>query len=66
MFYHTVLKCYILVDLLVGKLTHEDIGQLQLYVNYFDAHRRTPGEVTSSWDSGSPSSERLPLQRQWS
>jgi len=43
-FYHTILKCYILIDLLVGKLTHEDIGQLQLYVNYYDEHRRTPGD----------------------
>lgn len=43
-FYHTVLKCYVLIDLLVGKLTHEDIGQLQLYVNYYDQERRTPGD----------------------
>jgi len=43
-FYHTVLKCYVLVDLLVGKLTHEDIGQLQLYVNYYDQERRTRGD----------------------
>jgi predicted nuclease of restriction endonuclease-like (RecB) superfamily len=43
-FYHTILKCYVLVDLLVGKLTHEDIGQLQLYVNYFDQERRTSGD----------------------
>jgi predicted nuclease of restriction endonuclease-like (RecB) superfamily len=43
-FYHTVLKCYVLIDLNVGKLTHEDIGQLQLYVNYYDQERRTPGD----------------------
>jgi predicted nuclease of restriction endonuclease-like (RecB) superfamily len=43
-FYHAVLKCYVLIDLLVGKLTHEDIGQLQLYVNYYDEERRTPGD----------------------
>src|SRR5437016_11666201 len=43
-FYHTVLKCYVLIDLLVGKLTHEDIGQLQLYVNYYDEERRTAGD----------------------
>lgn len=35
-FYHTILKCYILIDLKVGKLTHGDLGQLQLYVNYYD------------------------------
>ena len=43
-FYHTVLKCYVLLDLKVGKLTHGDLGQLQLYVNYYDRERRTPGD----------------------
>jgi predicted nuclease of restriction endonuclease-like (RecB) superfamily len=43
-FYHTILKCYILIDLKVGKLNHQDLGQLQLYVNYFDRERRTTGD----------------------
>lgn len=43
-FYHTVLKCYVLIDLKVGKLTHQDLGQLQLYVNYFDRERITAGD----------------------
>ncbi len=43
-FYHTVLKCYVLIDLKVRKLTHQDLGQLQLYVNYYDRERRTPGD----------------------
>ncbi len=43
-FYHTILKCYVLIDLKIGKLTHADLGQLQLYVNYFDRERRTPGD----------------------
>ena len=43
-FYHTVLKCYVLIDLKVGKLTHGDLGQVQLYVNYFDQERRTEGD----------------------
>lgn len=43
-FYHTVLKCYVLIDLNTGKLTHEDLGQLQLYVNYYDRERRTEGD----------------------
>lgn len=38
-FYHTILKCYVLIDLKVGKLTHGDLGQLQLYVNYYDQER---------------------------
>ena len=43
-FYHTILKCYVLLDLKVGKLTHQDLGQLQLYVNYYDHERLTPGD----------------------
>lgn len=43
-FYHTVLKCHVLIDLKVGKLTHADLGQMQLYVNYFDHERRTEGD----------------------
>ena len=43
-FYHTILKCYVLIDLKVGKLNHQDLGQLQLYVNYFDRERRTAGD----------------------
>ncbi|MBI5416686.1 DUF1016 domain-containing protein [Candidatus Poribacteria bacterium] len=35
-FYHTILKCYVLIDLKVGKLTHQDIGQMQMYINYYD------------------------------
>lgn len=43
-FYHAVLKCFVLIDLKVGKLTHQDLGQMQLYVNYFDAERRSAGD----------------------
>ena len=43
-FYHTVLKCYVLIDLKTGKLTHGDLGQIQFYVNYFDRERRTEGD----------------------
>lgn len=43
-FYHTILKCYVIVDLKTGKLTHQDLGQLQLYVNYYDRERRTKGD----------------------
>lgn len=43
-FYHVILKCYVLIDLKVGKLTHSDLGQLQLYVNYFDEERRSTGD----------------------
>ena len=43
-FYHTILKCFVLIDLKVGKLTHEDLGQLQLYVNYYDRKRLSGGD----------------------
>lgn len=36
-FYHTILKCYVLIDLKVGKITHQDIGQMNMYLNYFKA-----------------------------
>ena len=35
-FYHTRLKCYVLIDLKIGRLTQQDLGQMQLYVNYYD------------------------------
>jgi len=35
-FYHIKLKCYVIIDLKVGKLTHTDLGQMQLYVHYYD------------------------------
>lgn len=43
-FYHTILKCYVLVDLKVGKLSHADLGQIQFYVNYYDRERCTEGD----------------------
>ena len=43
-FYHTILKCYVLIDLKVGKLTHADLGQIQFYVNYYDRERCTEGD----------------------
>ena len=43
-FYHSVLKCYVLVDLKVGRLSHGDLGQLQLYVNFYDLERRAPDD----------------------
>lgn len=35
-FYHTRLKCYVIIDLKTEKLTHGDLGQMQLYVNFYD------------------------------
>ena len=36
-FYHAVLKCYVIIDLKVGKLTHADVGQMDSYIRMFDA-----------------------------
>lgn len=36
-FYHSVLKCHVLIDLKVGKLTHADVGQMDSYIRMFDA-----------------------------
>ncbi len=35
-FYNRILRCYVLVDLKIGELTHQDLGQMQMYVNYYD------------------------------
>ena len=43
-FYNYLLRCFVLVDLKVGKLTHQDIGQMDGYVRMFDAHARPPGD----------------------
>jgi predicted nuclease of restriction endonuclease-like (RecB) superfamily len=37
-FYNRLLRCYVLIDLKIGKLAHQDLGQMQMYVNYFDRY----------------------------
>jgi len=43
-FYNRLLKCFVLIDLKIGKLTHQDIGQMQMYVNYYDRKIKQPDE----------------------
>ncbi len=43
-FYHAKLKCYVVIDLKVEKLTHGDLGQMQMYVNYYDREIAEPGD----------------------
>lgn len=43
-FYNRLLHCYVLVDLKVDKLTHQDIGQMQMYVNYYDRYEKLESE----------------------
>ena len=44
-FYNRLLRCYVLIDLKLGKLSHQDLGQMQMYVNYFDRHVKTDEEL---------------------
>ncbi len=44
-FYNRLLRCFVLIDLKLGKLTHQDLGQMQMYVNFFDRHRREEWEA---------------------
>ena len=44
-FYNRLLRCYVLIDLKTGKLTHQDLGQMQMYVNYFDRYVKIDGEL---------------------
>lgn len=43
-FYNRLLRCYVLVDLKLDKLTHQDLGQMQMYVNYYDRAVKLPEE----------------------
>ena len=43
-FYNRLLKCFVVVELKNGKLTHQDLGQLQMYVNYYDRVEKTAEE----------------------
>jgi len=43
-FYNYILKCFVLVDLKIGKLTHQDIGQMDMYVRMYDKLKRTEGD----------------------
>ena len=42
--YNRLLRCFVLVDFKNGKLTHQDLGQLQMYVNYYDRFEKLPDE----------------------
>ncbi len=43
-FYNRLLHCYVIIDLKRGKLTHQDLGQMQMYVNYFDRYEKLEDE----------------------
>lgn len=43
-FYNRLLRCFVLIDLKTGKLSHQDIGQMQMYVNYYNRHEKMSDE----------------------
>lgn len=43
-FYNRLLRCHIVIELKTGELTHQDLGQLQMYVNYYDRKVKLPDE----------------------
>jgi predicted nuclease of restriction endonuclease-like (RecB) superfamily len=43
-FYNYLLKCFVLIDLKIGKLTHQDIGQMDFYVRYYEKELKTEGD----------------------
>jgi len=43
-FYNRLLRCFVLIDLKIGKLKHQDLGQMMMYVNYFDRFEKTEDE----------------------
>ena len=43
-FYNVVLKCYVLIDLKLGVITHQDVGQMDMYVRMYDELKRTEGD----------------------
>jgi len=46
-FYNRLLRCYVLIDLKLGKLTHQDLGQMQMYVNFYDLYEKLPEEAAT-------------------
>jgi len=43
-FYNYILKCFVLIDLKIGRLTHQDLGQIQMYVNYYKREMINDGD----------------------
>ena len=43
-FYNRILKCFVIIDLKIGKVSHQDIGQMQMYVNYYDREIKNNNE----------------------
>ena len=44
-FYHRILKCFVLIDLKIGEVNHQDVGQMNLYLNYFKSEENSKGDT---------------------
>ena len=44
-FYNYILKCFVLIDLKMGQLTHQDLGQMQMYVSYYTRELMNEGDT---------------------
>ena len=47
LFYNRLARCFVIIDLKIGKITHQDIGQMQMYVNYYDREEKREEENPS-------------------
>ena len=56
-FYNYILKCYVLVDLKVNKLTHQDVGQMGMYVRIFEEQFRTEFGLKTARCTAGPTSK---------
>jgi predicted nuclease of restriction endonuclease-like (RecB) superfamily len=43
-FFNRLLRCFVVIEIKTQKITHQDLGQLQMYVNYFDRYEKLPDE----------------------
>ena len=56
-FYNRLLRCFVLFDLKIGELKHQDIGQMQMYVNYYDRKEELKELLTEHLDEGDGAEE---------
>ena len=69
-FYNRLLRCFVLIDLKIGKLSHQDLGQMQMYVNYYDRkvkladERNTIGIVLCKQENKAVVEFTLPLNNE--
>jgi len=50
-FYNRLLQCYVIIDLKTAELQHQDLGQMQMYVNYFDRYVRAEHEKPTVYEN---------------